>query len=113
MINTTQRFPTPWTCGWCPNPIGRRQSDPAGRNNFYNPYPIQTTNLAPSQARAKDITAQINAGTSITGFISYQSDEDWYWFEHPCPGQDCGLVFEYVQPGPSPVRPVFLCAMLI
>ena len=89
-----------------PDP-GDASPDPAGRNNFYNPYPIQTTNLAPSQARAKDITAQINAGTSITGFISYQSDEDWYWFEHPCPGQDCGLVFEYVQPGPSPVRPVF------
>ena len=82
-------------------------SDPTGRNNFYNPYPIQTTNLAPSKARAKDITAQIKAGTSISGFISYQTDEDWYWFSHPCPGQDCGLVFEYVQPGPSPVRPVF------
>lgn len=81
--------------------------DPTARNNFYNPYPIQTTNLAPNKARAKDITAQIAAGTSIAGFISYQTDEDWYWFSHPCPGTDCGLVFEYVQPGPSPVRPVF------
>ena len=82
-------------------------ADPASRNNYYNPYPVQTTDLEPSKARAKDITAQIKAGTSISGFISYQTDEDWYWFSHPCPGQDCGLVFEYVQPGPSPVRPVF------
>jgi len=82
-------------------------TDPAARNNFYNPYPVQTTKLDSSKARAKDITAQINAGTSVTGFISYQTDEDWYWFSHPCPGKDCGLVFEYVQPGPSPVRPVF------
>jgi hypothetical protein len=77
------------------------------RNNFYNPYPIQSTNLKPNQARAKDITAQITAGTSVAGFISYQSDEDWFSFTHPCPGKDCGLVFEWVQPGPSPVRPVF------
>jgi len=89
-----------------PDP-GDASSDPAARNNFYNPYPIQTTNLEPNRARAKDITAQILAGTSIAGFISYQTDEDWYWFSHPCPGTDCGLVFEYVQPGPSPVRPVF------
>jgi hypothetical protein len=86
---------------------GDASADPAARNNYYNPYPIQTTNLEPNKARAKDITAQIKAGTSITGYISYQSDEDWYWFSHPCPGQDCGLVFEYVQPGPSPVQPVF------
>jgi hypothetical protein len=90
-----------------PDP-GDSSPDPTARNNYYNPYPIQTTNLAPNRARAKDISAQIMAGTSIDGFISYQTDEDWYWFSHPCPGTDCGLVFEYVQPGPSPVRPVFL-----
>ncbi len=87
--------------------INDASPDPTARNNYYNPYPIQTTNLALSQARAKNISAQITAGTAITGYISYQSDEDWYWFSHPCPGQDCGLVFEYVQPGPSPVQPVF------
>jgi hypothetical protein len=83
-------------------------TDAASRNNFYNPYPLQTTDLTRSQKRAKDISAQIAAGTSVSGFISYQSDEDWFWFPHPCPGKDCGLVFEWVQPGPSPVRPVFL-----
>jgi hypothetical protein len=90
-----------------PDPMDN-STDPASRNNFFNPYPIQSTNLKPSQARAKDISAQITAGTSIVGFISYQSDEDWFSFAHPCPGTNCGLVFEWVQPGPSPVRPVFL-----
>jgi hypothetical protein len=89
-----------------PDPMDN-STDPAARNNFYNPKPIQKTELAPNKARAKDITAQIMAGTSVSGYISYQSDEDWFWFNHPCPGTDCGLVFEWVQPGPSPVRPVF------
>lgn len=82
-------------------------TDPAARNNFYNPYPLQTTELFPQKTRAKDITAQLTAGTSISGFISYASDEDWYRFAHPCAGADCGLIFEWVQPGPSSVRPVF------
>ncbi len=82
-------------------------TDAASRNNFYNPYPLQTTELGRSQKRAKDISAQIAAGTAVEGFISYQSDEDWFWFPHPCPGENCGLVFESLQPGPSPVRPVF------
>jgi len=90
-----------------PDPMDN-STDPAARNNYYNPYPLQTTNLEPNQARAKDINAQITAGTSVSGYISYQSDEDWFWFNHPCPGKDCGLVFEWVQPGPSAVRPVFM-----
>jgi len=89
-----------------PDPMDN-STDPTARNNFYNPYPIQSTNLKPSQKRAKDITAQMTAGTSVAGFISYQSDEDWFSFAHPCPGADCGLIFEWVQPGPSAVRPVF------
>jgi hypothetical protein len=89
-----------------PDPMDN-STDPAARNNFYNPYPIQKTDLGPNKKRAKDITAQITAQTSVSGFISYQSDEDWFWFNHPCPGADCGLVFEWVQPGPSSVRPVF------
>jgi hypothetical protein len=89
-----------------PDPMDN-STDAASRNNFYNPYPLQTTKLGPSQKRAKDISAQIAAETSVTGYISYQSDEDWFWFPHPCPGKDCGLLFEWLQPGPSPVRPVF------
>jgi hypothetical protein len=90
-----------------PDPLDN-STTAASRNNFYNPYPIQSTSLKPSQARAKDISAEILAGTSIAGYISYQSDEDWFSFAHPCPGTNCGLVFEWMQPGPSPVRPVFL-----
>jgi hypothetical protein len=96
-----------------PDPMDN-STDPAARNNFYNPNkpieekPGEEPDLTPQKARAKDITAQIMAGTSVSGFISYQTDEDWFWFNHPCPGADCGLVFEYVQPGPSPVRPAFL-----
>lgn len=82
-------------------------TDPAARNNFYNPYPLQSTNLKPSMARAKDITAQLATASGVTGYISYQSDEDWFWFAHPCPASDCGLVFEWLQPGPSAVRPLF------
>lgn len=85
-----------------------RGATAAERNNFYNPYLNQDSNLSPNKARAKDITAEITAGTSVTGYLSYQADEDWYVFDHPCPGQDCGLVFEWVQPGPSPIRPAFL-----
>lgn len=92
-----------------PEPDPNDQSATAAqRNNFYDPYPSQQSDLRPSKARAKDITAQITAGTAVTGYLSYQSDEDWYSFSHPCPGLDCGLVFEFVQPGPSEVRPAFI-----
>jgi len=96
-----------------PDPMDN-STDPAARNNFYNPNrpreekPGAEPDLTPQKPRAKDITAQIMAGTPVAGYISYQSDEDWFWFNHPCPGADCGLIFEYVQPGPSPVRPAFL-----
>ena len=80
----------------------------AMRNNFYNPYPMQNDDLRPSQARAKDISDDLLAGRAISGFISYASDEDWFSFRHPCPKLDCGLVFEWTQPGPSAVRAAFL-----
>lgn len=83
-------------------------TDANARNNYYNPYPVQATDLRPSQKRAKDISAQLAAGTPVEGWISYQSDEDWFSFTHPCPGINCGLVFEWLQPGPSQVRPVFM-----
>jgi hypothetical protein len=92
-----------------PEPDPNDQSGTASeRNNFYNPYLVQDSNLTPNKARAKDITAEIGGANAVTGYLSYQADEDWYVFDHPCPGQDCGLVFEWVQPGPSPVRPAFI-----
>jgi hypothetical protein len=81
---------------------------PEARNNFYNPYPLQSTDLSPNKSRAKDITAAIAGKTAVTGYLSYAQDEDWYSFTHPCPGLDCGLVFEWTQPGPSEARPAFI-----
>ena len=78
------------------------------RNNFYNPYPMQDDDLRPSQARARDVSDDLLGGRPITGFLSYSSDEDWFSFRHPCPKMDCGLVFEWTQPGPSAVRVAFL-----
>ena len=76
----------------------------AQRNNFYNPYPMDGDDLSSSRARARDISDDLMAGRFAGGFISYQSDEDWFSFRHPCPNLDCGLVFEWTQPGPSPVH---------
>jgi hypothetical protein len=86
-----------------PDPLDQSPT-PSMRNNFYDPYPMQDQNLAPSQARARDVTDDLAAGRAITGLISYASDEDWFSFKHPCPKMNCGLVFEWTQPGPSPVR---------
>lgn len=36
---------------------------------------------------------------SITGFISYQHDEDWYTIANPCPGAICLLQAEYTTTG--------------
>jgi len=90
-----------------PDP-GDQSPDPSQRNNFYNPYPMQDDDLTPSAIRAKDITAAVTSGAPVVGWISYQSDEDWFSFLHPCPGMNCGLVFEWTQPGPSNVRVAFL-----
>jgi hypothetical protein len=47
------------------------------------------------------------APQTITGYISYQTDNDWFSFQHPCPGMNCGIQFEWTQPGPSPVDVAF------
>jgi hypothetical protein len=87
-----------------------KSTTPSMRNNFYNPYPGSLTDLTPSSLRAIDITDQVREAadggtpTPITGYISYQADEDWFKFQHPCPGSDCGISFAWLQPGPSPVQ---------
>lgn len=90
-----------------PDP-GDQSSNPKLRNNFYNPYPLQDDDLRPSMDRARDISAALTGGQTVTGYISYSSDEDWYTFKHPCPKMDCGLLWEFTQPGPSPMRAAFL-----
>jgi hypothetical protein len=91
-----------------PEPDPNDQSTVAAqRNNFYNPYPSSMSDESPNRSRAKDITAEVTAGQPVTGYISYQGDDDWYSFQHPCPGKDCALSITWTQPGPSPVQVAF------
>jgi hypothetical protein len=82
--------------------------DPAKRNNFYDPYPQRMSDLEPNRTRAIDVTSTLMMGGTVKGIISYAADSDWYSFLHPCPMMDCGLQFEWVQPGPSPTRIAFI-----
>lgn len=85
-----------------PEPDPYDQSTTAAqRNNFYNPYPTSMTDRTPDKARAVPLTlAQAESG--ITGFISYQTDEDWFSFESPCDPDagvaNCGIDFQWIQP---------------
>jgi hypothetical protein len=81
--------------------------NPNSRNNFYEPYPNNMLDQAPNQALAVDITSDLTSGTPVTGWISYATDNDWYKFQHPCPGMNCALDFEWIQPGPSNVQVAF------
>ncbi|MDF1562020.1 MAG: hypothetical protein P1V51_03205 [Deltaproteobacteria bacterium] len=43
-----------------------------------------------------------NSGNWVTGALSYEMDQDWYTYQHPCPASDCTLRFVYdVDPGPA------------
>ena len=84
-----------------------QSTNAAQRNNFYNPYPSSGSDQSPNRGRAKDITAEVTAGQPVTGYISYEGDDDWYSFQHPCPGLDCALSITWIQPGPSPVQVAF------
>ncbi len=45
------------------------------------------------------------SGTWNRGRISYQNDMDWFFYQHPCPDEDCTLRFHYeVDAGPVDVR---------
>jgi hypothetical protein len=84
----------------------------AQRNNFYDPYPSAFSGGAfsdetPNKSRATDITAQLGTGATVTGWISYQTDNDWYQFQSPCPGMNCALDFNWTQPGPTMVHVAF------
>jgi hypothetical protein len=80
-----------------------QSSDPSKRNNFYEPYPNNMIDQHPNEKLAVPITL----GTQVNGWISYASDSDWFSFQHPCPGMNCALDFEWNQPGPSPVDVAF------
>jgi hypothetical protein len=70
----------------------------AQRNNFYNPYPSSFDDVSPNKALAVPIGDITTTGQTITGYLSYQSDNDWYSFQHPCPGMNCAISFAYIQP---------------
>ncbi len=86
-----------------------RSTTPAARNNFYDPYPTATSDRTPDKLRAVPLTAaQLQAG--VTGYISYQTDEDWYSFASPCDpatgSTNCGIDFQWTQPA-STVKVAF------
>ncbi len=83
-----------------PDPYDR-STTAAQRNNFYNPYPTAMTDRTPDKMRAIPLTlAQAESG--VTGFISYQTDEDWFSFQSPCDPEagatNCGIDFQWLQP---------------
>ena len=101
--NYDETNPYTLTLTMAPEPDPNDQSTTAAnRNNFYDPYPTSMTDRTPDKARAIPISAaQLTAG--VTGYISYQSDEDWFSFASPCGGADaggsyCGIDFEGTQP---------------
>jgi hypothetical protein len=81
--------------------------DPEGANelnNEYFPNPLSSTiNTADYHtAAAKKKGLKIVLGTWYTGYISYEGDQDWYLFDHPCPGADCNLQVNYRTNGSCP-----------
>jgi hypothetical protein len=106
--NTDLKNPYSLALMMVPEPDVHDQSTVAAqRNNFYDPYPSAMSVETPNKARAVDITSQLTSGQAVTGYISYQADDDWYSFQHPCPGQNCALDFTWTQPGPSTVQVAF------
>jgi hypothetical protein len=107
-VNVDTMNPYTLTLKMVPEPDPYDQSPVAAhRNNFYDPYPSSTSDETPNKARAVDITSDLMSGTPVTGYISYQADDDWFTFQHPCPGENCALTFTWIQPGPSPVQVAF------
>ena len=87
--NTDLKNPYSLALMMVPEPDVNDQSTiAADRNNFYDPYPGAFSVETPNKARAVDITSQLTADQPVTGYISYQADDDWYKFQHPCPGQN-------------------------
>lgn len=83
-----------------PDPLDR-STTASQRNNFYDPYPTAMTDRTPDKMRAVPLTlAQAQAG--VTGYISYQTDEDWFSLGSLCDpdagATNCGIDFQWLQP---------------
>jgi hypothetical protein len=100
--NYDDKNPYTLTLKLVPEPDPYDQSTTAAqRNNFYDPYPTAMTDRSPDKMRAVPLTlAQAQAG--VTGFISYQTDEDWFALPDVCDpdagAMNCGIDFQWVQP---------------
>ena len=93
-----------------------QSTTPSGNNNFYDPlFPINNdTPLYPNADMSSTIIDSVYGidkmraahidpvANLITGYLSYQDDEDWYSFTTPVAcqpsGRLCGLVFAVNQP---------------
>ncbi|MBA2665271.1 MAG: hypothetical protein H0U74_23485 [Bradymonadaceae bacterium] len=77
-------------------------------NLVQNPLPISRHQSFATEIPVHDCTGEqpecCSGGTWIRGHIAYESDQDWYKYEHPCRGDDCTLRFHYrVDAGPVDV----------
>lgn len=79
----------------------RLDTDDKEPNNFYSPY-AQPDNAA---VRTSDFYARnkISLGAAVTSRIGYERDQDFFVFDHPCPGMDCTLEVSYSTSKASPV----------
>ena len=92
-----------------PEPDPNDQSpSPNSRNNFYDPYQLNATaELSLSSKVATQIPNVPKMGSvSVSGYISYQTDEDWYVFTNPCQTKYCLVTFTW-ESASSSVDPAF------
>jgi hypothetical protein len=66
-------------------------------NTLSQDLPVDAHAAQAKQLTVRDCTAGdcCASGVGTTGAISYENDLDWYYYNHPCPGQDCLLRFNF------------------
>jgi hypothetical protein len=87
--------------------------DPDGAKELNSEYlPIVVTSTVGTKdyhaKAAKKKNLVVASGQTVTGHISYEGDQDWYIFTHPCPGTDCTYNVNFSASGcPSNVQFVY------
>ncbi|MCS6914195.1 MAG: hypothetical protein RMK29_04555 [Myxococcales bacterium] len=79
----------------------RLSTDDREPNNFYSPYQVPDNSLVRNASFA--MRNKIMLGETVTSRIGYERDQDFYVFDHPCPGADCTLSVTYSTSQPSRV----------
>ena len=66
-------------------------------NTLNQDIPVQAHVARARQLTVRDCTAGdcCSSGAGETGAISYENDLDWFYYNHPCPGEDCLLRFNF------------------